>query len=66
MDEMKITSKFMTGLVSKIVNRALKKNGTDIDLDIVSILVKNDGIRTNVSIEGSIKTESIPKLLKGV
>lgn len=66
MDEMKIQSKFLTGLISKIITKNVKKQlGTDCNVSINEITFKNDGSKTTVklNIEAGIETSKIPEIL---
>lgn len=67
MDTLKIRSKIMTGLVSKIVRSIVKKqlNGLDISLDIGDITIDTgQNGRLDFSLNGSITTSDIEKIVK--
>lgn len=70
MDEMKITSPFLTGIISKVIKKTIrKKSGYDIDIQIESFNVKfdNDGNATvHLSADGNLKKEELLNILKGV
>lgn len=66
MDEMNIVSKFTNGLISKIIEKALRKSiGSEIRIDIHSINVKVDNGRTtlHVDADANISNDEIPKIL---
>lgn len=66
MDEMKIQSKFLTGLFSKIITKNVKKKiGVDCDVLINGIVFKNDGNKTTIklNIEAGIETSKVPEVL---
>ena len=52
MDEMKITSKFMTGMVSKIITKILKQRlGYNIDLNLNAIKINLDDERAHIHLD---------------
>lgn len=67
MDEMKITSKFLTGVVSKILERTLKKKlGYHIDIRLNGINVTcNDGkIHAHLDVDCELSKEEFERILK--
>ena len=69
MDELKITGKFMTGLISRLISRMVyTKCGCDADIHINSINATIIDGRTHIhmDIEGDIDNRELEELLKGV
>lgn len=70
MDEMKIKSAFMTGLISKVLGKMLKKKlGVDIviDLNEISIVsIDNGKIHAHISTDCEVPKEQLLKLMKGM
>lgn len=59
MDEMKIVSKFMRGLVAKIIKNSLKKSGYDVEIGLNNLYVSVDD--NNVAHLKIDATADIPK-----
>ena len=69
MDELKITKGFMSGVVSRLINRMLyTKFGCDMNIDIHSITasVSNGETRFHLDVYGSIDNRELEELLSGV
>lgn len=67
MDEMKITSKFLTGAISKLSERAIKKKlGCDIDIRLNSIIVTSENGKTHahLDLDCGAEKETLAKILK--
>ena len=65
MDEMNITSKFMTKIVSDTVSKALeKKLGTKVYLELNEIKVRFDGAKAfaHIDVNAEMRTADIIKL----
>lgn len=68
MDEMRITSKFMTGAISKLLERMIKKKlGYDIDIRLNSIIVTGEDGKTHahLDLDCGAEKETLAKMLKG-
>ena len=66
MDEMKVQSKLLRGIISKIISKNVKKKiGSDCDISINELSFVNDGNKTMVklNIEAAIETSRIPEIL---
>lgn len=66
MDEMKIQSKLLRGIISKIISKNVKKKiGLDCDILIDGFSFVNDGNKTMVkmNIGVGIETSKIPEIL---
>lgn len=66
MDEMKIQSKLLRGIISKIVSKNVKKKiGSDCDILINEFSFVNDGNKTMIklNIVAGIETSKIPEIL---
>ena len=66
MDEMKVQSKLLRGIISKIISKNVKKKiGSDCDISINELSFVNDGNKTMVklNIEAGIETSRIPEIL---
>ena len=66
MDEMKVQSKLLRGIISKIISKNMKKKiGSDCDISINEFSFVNDGNKTMVklNIEAGIETSRIPEIL---
>lgn len=66
MDEMNIVSKFTNGLISKIIEAALRKQlGSEIRIDIHAIHAKVENGKTTLHIDAdaNVNNDEIPKLL---
>ena len=68
MDIMKIESKFMTGLIGKVIERLLrKKTGRDVKVQLNELGVQNitdDVISAKINLEVRISKEELSKLLE--
>lgn len=68
MDEMRITSKFTTGMISKLTGLALKKKlGCDIGIRLNEVRATVDDGKTHVhlDIDAELAKEDLLKILKG-
>lgn len=68
MDEMKITSKFLTGIISKLLGRTLRKKlGYDIDIQLNEIRVTCEDGKTHahLDLDCTAEKEVLTKILKG-
>lgn len=66
MDEMKVQSKLLRGIISKIISKNVKKKiGSDCDISINEFSFVNNGNKTMVklNIEAGIDTSRIPEIL---
>ena len=66
MDEMKVQSKLLRGIISKIIsNNVKKKIGSDCDISINEFSFVNNGNKAMVklNIEARIETSRIPEIL---
>ena len=66
MDEMKVQSKLLRGIISKIISKNVKKKiESDCDISINELSFVNDGNKTMVklNIEAGIETSRIPEIL---
>lgn len=66
MDEMKVQSKLLRGIISKIISKNVKKKiGYDCDISINEFSFVNNGNKTMVklNIEAGIETSRIPEIL---
>lgn len=69
MDEMKITSKFTTGLLSKVLTRLLKRKlgcGIDICLNSITVSIVDGKTHAHLDVECDIPKEDLAKILKGL
>lgn len=70
MDIMKIESKFMTGLIGKVIERLLrKKTGRDVKVQLNELGVQNitdDVISAKINLEVRMSKEELSKLLESV
>ena len=68
MDIMKIESKFMTGLIGKVIERLLrKKTGRDVKVQLNELGVQNitdDVISAKINLEVRMSKEELLKLLE--
>ena len=68
MDIMKIESKFMTGLIGKVIERLLrKKTGRDVKVQLNELGVQNitdDVISAKINFEVRMSKEELSKLLE--
>lgn len=68
MDEMKVTSKFMTGLISKVLTKMLKRKlGCDITicLNEIKVSVVDGKTHAHLDADCDIPKEELLKLMKG-
>lgn len=66
MDEMKITSKFMTGLISVLAEKALKnKLGTEADIQLSELSANTEGnlVRVHLDVNLIIEQDQLVGLL---
>ena len=66
MDEMKVQSKILRGIISKIISKNVKKEiGSDCDISINEFSFVNNGnkIMVKLNIEAGIETSRIPEIL---
>lgn len=66
MDEMKIQSKLLRGIISQIISKNVKKKiGSDCDISINEFSFVNDGNKTMIklNIVAGIETSKIPEIL---
>lgn len=66
MDEMRIVTPFMRGIVSKLIKRTLKqKIGRDIDVDLkhFKATTVDNGVKLSMSVEAIVDKETLLSLL---
>lgn len=67
MDIMFIESKFMTGLIGKLIEKSIKKKvGSNVDIDLKQIgfkTLENDVIRAQLNISVDISKDDLSKLI---
>ena len=69
MDEMKIQSKFMTGLVSRIAKKAVRtKLGCEVDIQLNEFrtTVVDDRTHIHLDLDADLTKEELNKLLKTI
>ena len=69
MDEMKLESKFTTGIASKIVKRAVKnKLGYDVDVTLNKFrtVVMDDKTHVHLDVDLELSKEDLNKLLESI
>lgn len=69
MDEMRIESRFMTGIISKLVTLAIRKKfGYDIKLNLneVNASVIGGKTRVHLDLDAELDTEELTKILKSI
>lgn len=69
MDEMKLASKFTRGIVSKLLNKVIKKNtGYDINIQLneVTATMTDGKTHLHMDIDAEISKEELIKLLKSI
>ena len=69
MDEMKIKSSFVTGIIASIIRKVIAKNlGCDVTISIREIVVTSteQGMRVHVNMEGVMPQQEMKKLLEKV
>ena len=67
LDEMKITSRFLTNLVSKVVNLVLRKKlGYDINVKLNEVKAVNDNekIKVHLDVDCELTREELSKILE--
>lgn len=67
MDEMKIETKFMKSIVSKILRKELRKRtGTDVNVQLgeFQILNMDDRMHVHLTIDADVSRDELIKLLK--
>ncbi|MCM1179352.1 MAG: CTP synthase [Clostridium sp.] len=69
MDEMRIVSKFTTGMISKLLKLALRKKlGYDIDVRLNEVTAKVDNGKTHIhlDVDAELEKDELTKILKSV
>lgn len=69
MDEMKLVSKFTRGIVSKLLNKVIKKNtGYDVNIQLneVTATMTDGKTHLHMDIDAEISKEELMKLLKSI
>lgn len=69
MDEMKIVSKFTTGVISKLLKLTLRKKlGYDIDIRLNEVTAKVDNGKTHIhlDVDAELEKDELTKILKNV
>lgn len=69
MDEMKIVSKFTTGVISKLLKFTLRKKlGYDIDIRLNEVTAKVDNGKTHIhlDVDAELEKDELTKILKNV
>ncbi len=69
MDEMRIVSKFTTGMISKLLKLALRKKlGYDIDIRLNEVTAKVDNGKTHIhlDVDAELEKDELTKILKNV
>lgn len=69
MDEMKIVSKFTTGMISKLLKMMLRKKlGYDIDIKLNEVTAKIDDGKTHIhlDLDAELGKEELTKILKSI
>lgn len=69
MDEMKIVSKFTTGMISKLLKMMLRKKlGYDIDIKLNEVTAKVDDGKTHIhlDVDAELGKEELTKILKSI
>lgn len=69
MDEMKITSVFTRGIVSKILRKVIhKKTGYEIDIQLndVTTTIQNGKTHLHVDVDAELDKDELIKILKNV
>lgn len=66
MDEMNITSKFMTSVITKIICTVLKKQGYNIDIQFneIKATVTDGKAHVHLNVDAEIEKEEILRILK--
>ena len=66
---MKLHTKFMRGIVSKLVRNIIcKKTGYKVDIQFNEIDIKNEGgkIQVHINVDGEMTTEEFAKVIKTI
>jgi len=69
MDEMKIESKFMRGIVAKIIMTSLKKTGYDLNIGINNLYVtvdEHDVAHLKIDATADITKATLTKIVDGI
>lgn len=69
MDELKLQTKFMRGIVAKLISKAIsKKFGCDISIQINELELENkDGkVHIHANLSGEAKTDDIATIVKSI
>ena len=67
MDEMKIRSAWMTGIVSKVISHALQKSiGPGIKMQVNDIEAVNQNGKTNLKLEIEMSNDDLGKLIESM
>lgn len=69
MDEMRIVSKFTTGMISKLLKLVLRKKlGYDIDIRLNEVTAKVDNGKTHIhlDVDAELEKDELTKILKSV
>lgn len=69
MDEMKITSVFTRGIVSKILRKVIrKKTGYEIDIQLndITTTIQNGKTHLHVDVDAELNKDELIKILKNV
>jgi hypothetical protein len=67
MDEMKINSKFLTGIVSKIIDNLVKKKlGVDVAVQVNSVqaAMQEGNTHLHLDVDADLRKEDLERLLK--
>ena len=68
MDIMKIESKFMTSMISKVIKRIIKKKlgyQVDIQLNSLNVNIEGDTAHVHLDVDADMKTADLKDLMKG-
>ena len=67
MDEMKISTRLMKGLIAKIVKTMIKKKvGYDVDIRLNDLIITNDDDKAHVhlNVDAELNKDELAKILK--
>jgi N-methylhydantoinase B/oxoprolinase/acetone carboxylase alpha subunit len=67
MDEMKISTRLMKGLIAKIVKTMIKKKvGYDVDIRLNDLVITNDNDKAHVhlNVDAELNKDELAKILK--
>lgn len=67
MDEMRITSKFLTGAISKLLERTLRKKlecNVDIQLNEIRVTCEDGKVHAHLDLDCGAEKEEFAKILK--